>query len=58
VNAGPAAFAAAIKDLSLFMERWPESARALITSRTPLTDAAQLLRESGDGIKNVIKVTD
>jgi threonine dehydrogenase-like Zn-dependent dehydrogenase len=58
VNAGPAAFAAAIKDLSLFMERWPESVRALITSRTPLTDAAQLLRESGDGIKNVIKVTD
>jgi threonine dehydrogenase-like Zn-dependent dehydrogenase len=56
VNAGPAAFTAAIADLSLFMQRWPQHVRALITSRSPLDAAEKLLRGEGHGIKNVIEI--
>jgi threonine dehydrogenase-like Zn-dependent dehydrogenase len=52
VNAGPDAFAAAVRDLAAFAARWPKALRSLITGRFPLErydDAIQ-----AGGIKNVI----
>jgi threonine dehydrogenase-like Zn-dependent dehydrogenase len=56
VNAPPAAFQAAIRDLGEFMQRWPDAVRALITARFPLDQALQPLGENAGGIKNVIAV--
>jgi threonine dehydrogenase-like Zn-dependent dehydrogenase len=56
VNAPPAAFQAAIRDLGEFIERWPDAVRALITARFPLDRALQPLGENAGGIKNVIAV--
>src|SRR6266404_3821545 len=56
VNAPPAAFQAAIRDLGEFMHRWPDAVRALITARFPLNQALQPLQENAGGIKNVIAV--
>jgi glucose 1-dehydrogenase len=56
VNAGPDAFAAAIKDLTQFRRRWPEQLAALITSRTPLESAHELLLAKPSGIKEVLTV--
>src|SRR5881296_203717 len=36
VNAGPEAFEAAIRDLTVFQQRWPAAVRALITGRYPV----------------------
>lgn len=54
VNAPRAAFEAAVRDLGLFMERFPDAVRALITARVPIDDAPGLLTGSGTGIKNVV----
>ncbi|HMJ90003.1 MAG TPA: glucose 1-dehydrogenase [Candidatus Acidoferrum sp.] len=54
VNAGPDAFAAAIRDLGVFMERWPDAIRSVITGRHKLENAKDLLIGKPEGIKNVL----
>jgi glucose 1-dehydrogenase len=56
VNAAPASFEAAIRDLSTFVERWPGAVKSLITARYKLEDALQPLAEGAGGIKNVVQV--
>ena len=53
VNAGQDAFQAAIQDLGVFHQRWPDAVRSLITRRYPIEEfRAPIL--AGAGIKNVI----
>ena len=54
VNAGPEAFEAAIRDLTVFQQRWPAAVRALITGRYPVEAHRDLLVGPTQGIKNVI----
>jgi len=55
VNADQAAFQHAIRDLGVFMKRWPESLKALITGRHSIEKYRELLlSEEKHGIKNVI----
>jgi len=56
VNAGPAAFTAAIRDLTSFMARWPQVVRGLITGRSSLAASETLLHGETPGIKNVIEI--
>jgi threonine dehydrogenase-like Zn-dependent dehydrogenase len=56
VNAGTEAFDAAIRDLGLFVERWPAAVRSLITGRFPMKEYRELLLEPPRGIKNVIAI--
>lgn len=54
VNADQGAFISAIRDLGVFMERWPESLKRVITSRFGTQDSRSLLLDKATGIKNVI----
>lgn len=54
VNAGRETFEAAIRDLRIFLKRWPESVRALITGRFPIDRHRDLLIGKPGGIKNII----
>jgi hypothetical protein len=54
VNAGRDAFEAAIRDIGIFMERWPDTVRKLITGRFAPEDHEELLFGRRGGIKNVI----
>ena len=54
VNADQGSFVAAIKDLGIFIERWPEAIRAVITKRYGIGDSRSLLLDKATGIKNVI----
>jgi threonine dehydrogenase-like Zn-dependent dehydrogenase len=54
VNASPVAFDGAIADLGIFHQRWPAALRALITSRSPVEGARDVLLGKTGGIKNVI----
>src|SRR5207253_1600797 len=54
VNAGQEAFEAAIRDLTVFQQRWPAAVRALITGRYPVEAHRDLLVGPAQGIKNVI----
>lgn len=54
VNAGKEAFRAAIQDLGRFIQRWPESVRALITGRYPLEAYQDVLQGTGGGIKRIL----
>jgi len=54
VNAGRDAFENAIHDLGIFMERWPDSVRAIISGRFSLDKAKDLLVGKATGIKNVL----
>lgn len=54
VNAGPAAFAAAIDDLAKFHARWPDQLASLVTGRFEPTKVNELLAEQKRGIKNVV----
>jgi len=54
VNAGLRAFEAAIRDLGIFMKRWPGAVRSLITGRFPIDAFRELLLGRLEGIKNVI----
>jgi threonine dehydrogenase-like Zn-dependent dehydrogenase len=54
VNADSAAFAAAIRDLGIFKQRWPDALHALITGRFPIQAYRELLLGTRSGIKNVI----
>ncbi|HEY7414883.1 MAG TPA: glucose 1-dehydrogenase [Ktedonobacteraceae bacterium] len=56
VNADARAFDGAIHDLGTFNTRWPDALRALITSRTPIEDAQDVLLGKTGGIKNVISL--
>lgn len=56
VNAGADAYEAAIRDLSLFMGRWPGAVRRLISGHYGLEDYGKLFFEHPGGIKNVISV--
>ena len=56
VNASIQSFADAIADLSVFLERWPESVRSLITQRFPIDRVAEPLTGKAGGIKNVIHI--
>lgn len=56
VNAGRQAFEAAIRDLAVFLERWPDALRAMITSRNGIEASAELLLGPARGIKNVISL--
>lgn len=54
VNAGRDAFEAAIRDLRIFMTRWPDAVRALFTGRCTLEDAPRRLLDGKGSIKDVI----
>ncbi len=54
INAGHDDFAAAIRDLGVFEDRWPGALRRLITGRHPLEATEELLRGPLRGIKNVV----
>lgn len=54
VNADAGAFAAAIRDLAIFKQRWPDALRAVITGRFPMEAYEELLVGKNTGIKNVI----
>jgi threonine dehydrogenase-like Zn-dependent dehydrogenase len=54
VNAGAEDFDAAIRDIGVFLQRWPDATSALITSRVAPETAPGLLRDPSGGIKNVI----
>lgn len=53
VNAGPAAFSLAVRDLERFARTWPDPLRSLITARFPPSEFRQPIFGS-EGIKNVI----
>lgn len=53
VNAGRDAFEAAVRDLGVFMERWPEATRKLLTGRYRVEDHREPLLSTA-GIKAVI----
>ena len=54
VNAGPEAFAAAIRDVDIFMQRWPDAVQSLIAGRYPPEQAFELILRRPTGIKSVI----
>jgi glucose 1-dehydrogenase len=54
VNAGPDAFASALRDLDVFSRRWPEAVRTLIAGRYPPEQAIELILGRPSGIKSVI----
>jgi threonine dehydrogenase-like Zn-dependent dehydrogenase len=54
VNAGADAYEAAIRDLSQFMEIWPDAVRSLITGHYPIEAYPELLLGTPSGIKNVL----
>ena len=55
VNAGHDAFAASIKDLGRFRDRWPDAVAALITGRHAVEQYHELLLGPLQGIKNVLQ---
>jgi len=57
VNAPPESFAAAIRDMGTFMERWPDAVEKIITGRFPLERALEPLQGNTGGIKNVVSVS-
>jgi hypothetical protein len=54
VNADRAAFEAAIRDLGIFKQRWPQALRSLITGCYPIEQAPQLLLGRMGGIKSIV----
>ncbi len=54
VNASAANYDAAIRDIGVFHQRWPDALRALITSHSTPEEAPGLLLGKIGGIKNVI----
>jgi threonine dehydrogenase-like Zn-dependent dehydrogenase len=57
VNAPPESFAAAIRDMEVFVERWPDAVKRIITGRYPIENALEPLSGKGGGIKNVVVVS-
>jgi threonine dehydrogenase-like Zn-dependent dehydrogenase len=56
VNAGRETFEDAIRDLGVFMQRWPKAVASLITGRFPMEAYRDLLFGQATGIKNVIRL--
>jgi threonine dehydrogenase-like Zn-dependent dehydrogenase len=54
VNAGPDAFASALRNLDVFRRRWPAVVRTLIAGRYPPEQAPDLILGRPTGIKSVI----
>jgi threonine dehydrogenase-like Zn-dependent dehydrogenase len=54
VNAGPEAFASALRSLDVFRRRWPTAVRMLIAGRYPPEQAPDLILGRPTGIKSVI----
>ncbi|GHO58985.1 glucose 1-dehydrogenase [Ktedonobacter robiniae] len=54
VNAGAHDFGAAIMDLEIFYQRWPDAVRALLAERTPIEQAVERILGWPAGIKSVI----
>jgi threonine dehydrogenase-like Zn-dependent dehydrogenase len=54
VNAGRDAFEAAVADLGVFLERWPQAIRQVISGRFPIEAYRDLLLGRPGGIKNLI----
>ena len=54
VNAGPEAFASALRNLDAFRRRWPTAVRTLIAGRYPPEQASELILGRPAGIKSVI----
>ena len=54
VNADREAFEGAIRDIGIFLKRWPEALRSLITGRYKIDQYRDLLLGKATGIKNVI----
>jgi glucose 1-dehydrogenase len=54
VNAGPESFASSIRDLDIFLQRWPDAVRSLIAGRYPPEKAFELILGRPTGIKSVI----
>jgi threonine dehydrogenase-like Zn-dependent dehydrogenase len=54
VNAPKESFQAAIADLAIFNERWPDALATLITNRFPVDRALEPLSGKVPGIKNVV----
>ena len=54
VNADREAFEGAIRDLGIFLKRWPHALRSLITGRYKIDQYRDLLLGKATGIKNVI----
>jgi glucose 1-dehydrogenase len=54
VNAGPEAFAAALRDLDAFRRRWPAVVQTLIAGRYPPEQAPELILGRPTGIKSVV----
>jgi threonine dehydrogenase-like Zn-dependent dehydrogenase len=57
VNAGKESFDAAIRDLGVFMKRWPQSVRALITRRSSMEEYSELILGKPSGIKNILRLS-
>lgn len=56
VNAPPHCFEKAINHLGVFLSRWPDAARSLITKRFPIEQAMEPLSHGAGGVKNVIAI--
>jgi len=54
VNAGPDAFASALRSLDAFRRRWPAAVQTLIAGRHPPEQAQDLILGRPVGIKSVI----
>jgi threonine dehydrogenase-like Zn-dependent dehydrogenase len=54
VNAGRDAFEAAVADLKVFMDRWPDAVRALFTNRVTVDNAPMKMLDGGGSIKDVV----
>ena len=54
VNAPRQSYEDAIRDLGVFLDRWPGALRGLITLRVALDEGPRLLRERPAGIKTVV----
>jgi glucose 1-dehydrogenase len=57
VNAPPHSFQAAIRDLGIFVQKWPDAIRSLITARYSIEQALQPLSNNAGGIKNVVVIS-
>jgi len=56
VNAPPESFAAAIRDMQTFLQRWPDAVKRLITGRFSMDQAVDVLTGEQKGIKNIITI--
>jgi glucose 1-dehydrogenase len=57
VNADRQSFVDAVRDLGIFLDRWPNAVRRIITNRFPIDDANHPLSGEVPGIKNVIALS-